>query len=132
MGCPGCHVSGITAGGFSGCSRGACEEAEEGEEEMATDHDRHNGETANEWATDLKYAGGAAQAVRAVLMTPGGDLLNSSEVARMAGVSRATVDRVRKALSPQMAGLTRLRRAWQEATAEEKRQFLDEVIQEGR
>ncbi len=67
-----------------------------------------------------------------MLVEPGADKLNSGEVARRAGVSRTTVERMRKEGLPKGAGLTRLRRAWQEATAEEKQQFLDEVIQEGR
>jgi hypothetical protein len=73
----------------------------------------------------------ATQRVRAVLMAPGGDKLTLAEVAKRAKVSVSTVATVRKRLH-WGAGLDRLRRAWQEATAEEKRQFLDEVIQEGR
>jgi DNA-binding MurR/RpiR family transcriptional regulator len=73
----------------------------------------------------------AIQRVRAVLAQPEADKLTSTEVARQAGVSKATVERVRKDLL-RGGGLLRLRKAWAAATAEEKRQFLDEVIQEER
>jgi transcriptional regulator with XRE-family HTH domain len=75
----------------------------------------------------------AFRAVRAVLARPGGDKLSTVEVAIRAGVSESTVLNVRKGgVSPRMTALQRLRQDWANASAEEKRQFLDEVIREGR
>jgi hypothetical protein len=95
---------------------------------MANEDDDGSDETEPD-AVDQRSA---VRAVQVVLAMPGADKLSLAEVARQAGVSVSTVRRVRRGLVPKVAVLIRLRRIWAKATAEEKRQFLDEVIEEGR